>query len=366
VRVVQFIDTRGIGGAERMVIELCHALRDMGIDVECWHFGNDWLAGQLDALSVPHQILSYEKLYRRAITLPIFWARATALLRRSEADALHTHLLGACFAWAVPARTSGTRHVATLHDVYSLQDSGRAAVMVWAAALLDSQLVGVSPEICASANHWVRGRGTELVFNGISTPRARQGERTETRRKFGAAPTDVIFSTVGRIVGVKRHDLMVRAFLGGEVPKSARLWVVGDGPLRAQYEALASASAVAGRVTFLGESDEVAALLAASDVQLCASDSEGLSMALIEGLAAGLPIVATAVGGNGAIVESGRNGVTVPKGDGVALASAIATLARDPRLRHAMGAESRLLFFERFRSCEMAARYRSIYERLVS
>jgi glycosyltransferase involved in cell wall biosynthesis len=118
----------------------------------------------------------------------------------------------------------------------------------------------------------------------------------------------------------------------------ATLLLVGDGPLRADVEAAATEAGVDGRVVLAGERPDARALVAAADVALLASSSEGLPLAALEALAAGTPVAATAVRGVRELLADGETALLVPPGDAEALAAAARRLLDDAELRHSLAA----------------------------
>ena len=164
---------------------------------------------------------------------------------------------------------------------------------------------------------------------------------TALRDQCGAGADDVLLAFVGRLVPIKRVDLVLRAVAAVRregVP--IRLMIVGDGPERASLEQLARRLAIDDVAHFLGYLPDTSAAAAAADIAILASDNEGTPVALIEAAAAGRPAVATAVGGVPDVVIPGA-GVIVPAGDHAALAGAVVRLARDAELRAKMGARAR-------------------------
>jgi glycosyltransferase involved in cell wall biosynthesis len=161
------------------------------------------------------------------------------------------------------------------------------------------------------------------------------------RAEHGVAPADVLVAFVGRLVPIKRVDLVLRAVAGArEQSAPVRLIVVGDGPGRAGLESLAADLRLGDAVRFVGYVADSSVAAAAADVAILASDNEGTPVALIEAAAAGRPAVATAVGGVEDVVVPGT-GVLVARGDHAALATALARLANDAELRARMGARAR-------------------------
>ena len=164
---------------------------------------------------------------------------------------------------------------------------------------------------------------------------------SEARASLGIAPEDVVLAFVGRLVPIKRLDVLLRA-LALALPEAPalRLLVVGDGELRERHEALARTLAIADRVSFLGFRFDLERIAGATDIAVLSSDNEGTPVALIEAGAAARPSVATDVGGVAEIVGP-ATGRLVPARDPSAMAQALVALARDAPLRRALGAAAR-------------------------
>jgi len=179
----------------------------------------------------------------------------------------------------------------------------------------------------------------------------------------------VLFGTVGRMHGVKDQMTLVRAFLRlleirPEAADSARLVLVGEGPLR-QEALLALREADALHLAWLpGERSDVADILRGLDVFVLPSQAEGISNAILEAMATALPVIATAVGGNPELVVDGSTGRLVPAGDPEAMAAALAEYL-DDRARKSHGAEGLRRVLDRFSLDRMVARYLAVYDELL-
>jgi glycosyltransferase involved in cell wall biosynthesis len=141
--------------------------------------------------------------------------------------------------------------------------------------------------------------------------------------------------------------------------------IVGEGPERARLEAQAAHLGLAEQVHFVGHQQDVRPWLAAFDVCVLSSDWEGMSNAILEAMAAGLPVVATAVGGTPEVVVDGVTGFLVPPRDPQALADAILRLLRDPDLRRRMGEAGRAHVTEHFSVEQMVHKRERLYEELL-
>jgi glycosyltransferase involved in cell wall biosynthesis len=164
---------------------------------------------------------------------------------------------------------------------------------------------------------------------------------------------------VARFIEGKDHDLLLRAF--ARIPKGPRLRLVGDGPTRATVESLAHELGIQEQVDFLGNRDDVASLLATSDVFVLASRSEMLPISILEAMRAGLPVIASDVGGVGEAIAHNENGFLVPSGSVSALAQALTDLTNDHAIRLRMGQAGRQRFTRQFLSSSMQERTRRIY-----
>jgi glycosyltransferase involved in cell wall biosynthesis len=169
-------------------------------------------------------------------------------------------------------------------------------------------------------------------------------------------------ATVANLRREKSHEtlLAAAAILRPEFP-DVRYQIVGSGPRRAELEALARAKDLQEQVTFLGHRDDVAALLAAADLFVLPSRSEAFPNSVVEAMAAGLPVVACAVGGLLELIDDGRTGLLVPPDDPVALAGALRRLLADRPAADRIGAAARAEVAERYSFDGMVASFEALY-----
>lgn len=188
----------------------------------------------------------------------------------------------------------------------------------------------------------------------------------ELREEIGAPADEALFTFTGRLVPIKRADIMLRALaLARQSGAPARVAIVGDGDIRPRLEALARELGCAGAVHFLGYRTDLARIAAGSDAALLTSDNEGTPVALIEAAAAGRPAVATDVGGVSEIVVEG-SGLLAPAGDAEMLSSHIARLAGDASMRRRMGARARDHVAHRYGAPRLLSDIDSLYSRLLA
>jgi sugar transferase (PEP-CTERM/EpsH1 system associated) len=180
-----------------------------------------------------------------------------------------------------------------------------------------------------------------------------------------------LIGTVGRMASVKNQTLLAQAFVrAGRMDRGfaerARLVMVGDGPLRAAAQAILIEADVAARAWLPGERSDVADVMRGLNCFVLPSLAEGISNTILEAMATGLPVIATAVGGNPELVADGQCGRLVPSGDVDAMANELIGLAADPDRARAWGAAARAEVERRFSLQAMVAAYRALYERQLA
>jgi glycosyltransferase involved in cell wall biosynthesis len=344
VRILHAIARLNVGGAALQVLELAAGQRRRGHDVLVLHGripeGEESMLYLAAELGAPAQ---YVPELQRELTP---WGDLAAIrairgaIRAKRPDVLHTHAAKAGAAGRLAALLAGGArppvrvHTFHGHVLRGYFGSGRQRLFTLVERTLartSSGLVAVSPEV-----------RDDLVALGVAPP-----ERfTVIRYGFEFPEADVpterlgafVIGYAGRLTAIKRPLDLVRA-LRGAVGRGAdaTLVVVGDGEDRPQAERLAAALGVAERCRFVGYQRDMAGWYASFDVFCLASANEGTPVAAIEALAAGVPVVATRVGGTPAVVDDGETGFLVEPGDVEALAERLAQLAGDGELRARMG-----------------------------
>jgi teichuronic acid biosynthesis glycosyltransferase TuaC len=201
-------------------------------------------------------------------------------------------------------------------------------MMRWAASQAAAS-IGVSGALVDVLRGWqVDAQSLHVMRNGVDLERFRPLDRDHARARLSIVGSPLLLS-VGHLVPVKGHDLILEALaLTAQRRSGARLVVVGDGPLRGRLAQEAQQLGVAERVHFAGAvaNEQLAAWYSAADATLLASHSEGCPNVLLESMACGTPVVATAVGGAGEILGNGPGGVLVHERSAGALAAAIDSL----------------------------------------
>jgi glycosyltransferase involved in cell wall biosynthesis len=207
----------------------------------------------------------------------------------------------------------------------------------------------------------------QTIRNGVELSRfAGHMGREDARHALGLPAEVPVVGAVGRLVPVKDHVGLVEATaLLGRDGLRPIVAIAGDGPLRADIETRAAALGVQGQVRLLGHRQDIDTVFTALDVFVLPSRSEGLSNTILEAMAAGLPVVATHVGGADEMVVDGATGLLVPPASPQALAAALRRLLLDPALRTTMGHAGRARVEKDFDLAETVRQYEGLYTDLA-
>lgn len=211
------------------------------------------------------------------------------------------------------------------------------------------------------------------IYNGVDTDRFRPAQGAKPRLPVAEGFADeksVIMGTVGRFQSVKDQMNLAEGFIQlleqhPDYKKTARLVMIGDGPLLEPVLERLTVAGHADQVWAPGPRDDVNALLPALDLFVLPSLAEGISNTLLEAMSCGLPVIATAVGGNPELVVDGVTGTLIPPADSSALAKALAQYLQHMELMKTHGAAARQRVEEKFSITAMVERYISVYDRLL-
>jgi glycosyltransferase involved in cell wall biosynthesis len=365
LRIVHVVDNLNRGGLERVVFDLSIEQMRRGFDVSvyCLHVPGS-LADELAARGVPVQCGHK----RRGPDLRV--VRQLRALGRGKPNALlHAHSMMPNYYACAARLLAGLSFevVNTRHDMGSTRPDDprerlyRLSVPLTRLAIMVSR--GVQDRFIATGI--VPARKARLVMNGIHTdcPQHANGlEREAARRLLSLASEHLVIGCIGRLVTLKNQASALRVFARAAASRpDLRLVLIGDGPLRKELEALSDRLGIAGRVCMPGERSDIRELLPALDLFVMPSLTEGHSIALLEAMAAGSPIIATRVGGNAEIVTSEHSGLLVPPDDDDALLAAMLRMTDDRELRARVGAQARNWALAHVSVGAMADAYETVY-----
>jgi glycosyltransferase involved in cell wall biosynthesis len=302
--------------------------------------------------------------------------RLTSFLRRQPYQIVHTHTSKAGFVGRLAARLAGvpvivhTVHGFAFHEESPVHVRSFYSILERLASRWCDRIVSVSEfhrtwaidlGICNS-------RQIVAIPNGIAVPaRKRESRVADLRREMGAEHGDLVILSMARLAPDKGLEYLIEA--AAMLPNTGRrlqIVIAGDGPERDRLEQLAGDMGVMQRVRFLGFREDVGDLLGASDLVVLPSLREGLSIALLEAMAAGKPIIATSIGSQREVAAHADMARLVPPADGRALCEAIVRLAGDEALMARLGRTARAVYESRYTENRMLQAYRQLYFDLFS
>ena len=266
--------------------------------------------------------------------------RLASVFGQFDPDVVHTHLN--VLRYVFPLVLTGRRRaiVHTLHneaqnEVSAIDRRIHATAFRWGA-----KPVSIARAVTKSIEDVYRIYDAPLIPNGIQIDQFRgaSNDAAAIRASMGIRPDDVVFVNVGRLFPQKNHALLVAAFAEAfSHADNVHLVVAGEGALGEALRSQAAAVPAGRRVHFVGSRSDVPALLRAADAFVLSSSWEGNPLCVMEALAAGLPVISTAVGGVTELIANARTGLLVPPEDAGALAHAMRTLAADRHRREEIG-----------------------------
>lgn len=347
------------GGTERLVIEICQRLADrVAFTVCCLDEPGAW-AAELAPAGIPVVSLGRQPGFHPSLGLAV-----ARLARRRGIDVIHCHhyspyVYGLLASLAAPVRLVFTEH----GRLSAGAPSRKRRIVNPLLARLGGRVCAVSADLQRhmTAEGFPAGR-VGVIYNGIDPgPRPDAARRSAARRRLGVPQDACVIGTVGRLDPVKQLTLMLQAHaqVVARHPH-AHAVIVGEGPERACLEAAAARLGVTRAVTFAGYRADVRDVMPAFDVYLNCSTYEGVSLTILEAMAAGVPVVATPVGGNPEVVIDGETGCLVP-GSPRALADAVVGLLLDPARRRVMGQAGRWRVHTHFSIARMVEAYAALY-----
>jgi glycosyltransferase involved in cell wall biosynthesis len=364
VRILFLSTSMGLGGADQQLLSAAQVLRDRGHEIRIVSLTPLGPMG-LQARSLGLATDSLEM--RRGVPDPRGLARLVRIVRAWKPDVVHSHMVHAnLMARVLRLLVPVPVLVSTIHNVYE------GGPLLMAGYRLTNGLVDHMTIISQAAadrfvgERIVPGRLLTVIANGVDTDRMRilppEG-RAALRGGMSVGDQEFVWLAVGRFEVAKDYPNMLCAFAAvREREPRAVLVIVGQGSLQAEAEALTAELGLREAVRFLGARDDVPAIMSAADGYVMSSAWEGMPMVLLEAAAAGLPIIATAVGGNGEVVRNGESGFLVPARDSEVLRAGMLRLMALPQeQRRAMGERGREHVRANYGLQRVAERWERVY-----
>jgi len=370
IRVLTFIPYLAIGGSERQVFNIRAGIDRSRFDMHlgCFGYFDEQLA--VDLSGTPVATFQVRSLYGFGTIKECL--RLAAYLKKHRIDIVHTYNFYANVFALPAARLARTPVVlASIRDTGESLTAKQRAVNRLACRLADRVLVNAEAIKRILVREGYRAERITVIPNGIVCPPPTPAGDRNVHREFGLSPADVLIGVVSRITRLKGLEYFLAAAPAvlSEIP-NAKFLIVGDNSFDPDYrEELKRQTAQLGlqeQVIFTGFRLDVPNVLSSLSLSVLPSViGEGLSNSLLESMAAGVPVVATNLGGNPEVVVDGETGVLVPPRDPAALARAICRVLHTPGLRDEMSRAGRRRVLTHFSNDRMIRTVERLYGELL-
>jgi glycosyltransferase involved in cell wall biosynthesis len=368
IRVHVLTDSLTWGGAEMRLADLAASAEKAGIQLSVGYLSErdgSPAATRLRGRGIEPTLVPVSGLVR-----PSGFRAVRRHLAELRPDLLHTRLGYADLLGGAAARSLGIASVSSIH-VMAWEESVRERAKLRLMALVRRRCAGRVITVSEATRRafveagWDSPERVTTVYQGIAVE-PRLGAGIRVRESLGIPPDAPVVAMVSVLRPGKGHEVAIRAAqdLLDRHPE-LRLVVVGDGPSRADVERLAAP--LGESVLMVGHRDDVIDVLDAVDILVHPASIEAFGMALVEAMAAGVPPVATAVGGIPEVVEDGQTGLLIdPPPTWEPFAVALDALLADPELRRRLGVAARARFQQMFTADQWAERLRAVYDEALS
>lgn len=369
-----------VGGTERQIVDLASSLHERGWGVLVYSFADGRFSSELRARGVAVIVSPLQAEWSRFPKMRMFIRRGAIaahllkiLLKRRPSIVQfflpEAYLIGTPLAVVarIPVRIMSRRSLNLYQQKYGAPAAWieRRFHRLMTAVLGNSRKVSI--ELRDQEDVPVEKIG--LIYNGVDLDRIVHDDVSTLRTALGISSASLVLVSVANLIPYKGHRDLIEgvASVASKLPSGWVLLLVGrDGGLGNELRRVVANYGLDRHVLFLGERSDISVILAASDIGILCSHQEGFSNAILEMMAAGLPVVATDAGGNAEAIIDGECGVIVPISQPTALARALLRLANEPTFRQKMGAAASKRVVEHFSKEQCIERYDALYRVLLN
>jgi glycosyltransferase involved in cell wall biosynthesis len=365
-RILHLFVTLPVGGAENLLLSILRKLDPQRFSsLVCCIGERGALGNQVMATGFPLtelHLLSKGGMDRRVVPALV------DLIRRERIDLVHSHLYHANFYGRLAAGKAGVPAVASIHNTYTKHKWHRQLAN-WYLARSTASIIAGSEEIKQDVVRYdhVPEALVEVIPNSVDLARSHSAlSREQARERLGVPEGAIVLGTVGRLEEQKGHRYLIEALSQlRQRGMDAYLLLVGGGREELALRELSASLKLEQRVMFLGTRSDLGDLFRAMDMFVMPSLWEGLSLAMLSAMAAGLPVVATAVGGVQQVLANDEYGFSVLPGDAAALASRIEACFANPEEMVRMGEKGQRRVCENYSDEAMVRRLEAVYARVL-
>lgn len=364
VRILQIIPSLDRAGAEKQLLLLAAHLPREEFEVHvCALTRGGPLAAELQAADVPVTVIG-----KRWKADPLAYWRLKRHIAALRPDLVHTWIFAANAYGRAAARAAGVRHlIASERCVDQWKAGYQFAIDRRLMRYTDRVVVNTSATRDFCVEHGLPAERFEVIPNGIPPARPSRFTRSELLAELGLPEDALLVGTVGRLWPQKGIKDLIWAFvITNTITPGAKLLVIGDGPQRSLLEQFVRDLKAEEYVLMLGHRDDVPDLMPHLDVYWAGSEYEGMPNAVMEAMAAGVPVVASDIPGHRDLVVPGETGMLYPRGDRASICRETDKLLADAALRRQLGEAAQQRMLEEFSVERMVERHVELYRQVLS
>lgn len=375
MKILHIVGDSKFGGGSVVILRLAQKAKELG-----------WKVDVLTTDSIFQGVLKENKI--GIVNLDVIWRdirifrdikglyRLYKFLKNNKYDIVHTHTSKAGFIGRLAAKLAGVPIIIhTVHGFAFHEESNPLFLYVFSSL---ERLASYWCDRIVTVSNFHKEWALELRIGNIhkivAIPNGIPFERViptksyfDMRKDLGISNDEFVILATGRLAPQKGLEFLIRAipYLDKMIVKPYKILIVGDGPLRNYLRDLSKELHVEDKVMFLGFRTDIGNLLNMCDVVVLPSLWEGLSIALLEAMAAGKPIITTTIGSNKEVIQDGYSGILVPKKDPIALANAIYKIFINKELSSRLGENAKKVYFEKYQEDLMLEKYINLYKELM-
>lgn len=366
INILYIIWSLGLGGAEKVVIDLCKKIdKDKFHPTVCCLNDKGVFADELEDVGI--EVIP---LYKKPKFDPYIICKIYKLIKNKQTDLVHTHLWTANFWGRIAAKLSGVKVIViTEHNV----DVWKKRTHFWADKLLSfitNKIIAVSNKVKEFYIKMTKISPDKFItiYNGVDLTKFNiQTNVLEKKKEFGIKPTDKVIVIIGRLEAAKAHHIFLNALkeIINRV-QNFKAFIIGDGSLKQEIILLAKKLNLHHHVIITGLRKDIPELLSLADLFVLSSTREGFPITLLEAMSCGIPAVVTNVGGNSELCINGETGLIVDSNNPKALAEAIFILLTDQNLSGNFSKASKARIQTLFTTEIMTKNHETLYLNLLN
>lgn len=370
INILHVIESSETGGAESVYLRLVSELDKRKFVSYTCLFKPGWLERQLVDAGVEPTVMKTTSSFDVKLLLSMI-----SLVKNNNIDLIHSHLFGANVYSSVVGKLMGLPVISTFHGMVDISSSERfLRLKVSLVNHFSKKIVFVSQQLRKTMCHqWgIKDATADVIHNGVDlrkfTPASSHGDCNFIREEYGWEKDDSIILSIGDIRPPKGYDtlLQVASCMVGDNPQIRFLIAGSLTSLYEEYKKYIVKNQLIDNVIFLGFRDDVKELMACADVFYLPSTSEGFSIATIEAMAMGIPVVATRSGGPEEIITHGKDGLLIPVGSKENAIKSLNEVLRNSNLRRSLSAHGCKTVERNFSIDRMISLYEKVYFSLLS